>query len=140
MAIKEIDVPDRTRILIEVPSEEQRFVVTIDPAAVHIANDKCPHRGGPIHLCYKDERNVLRCPWHDRRVREDSPAESVCATYYRSSGLLRLVSDYPTETLWPTRVVACHTPASRFPNARPCPTRRGDEVELSPTRAEKFVR
>ena len=51
-------VGDSTYFLLGVGSERQVLVM-----------DKCPHRGGPLHLaCYDEASLKLICPWHESRV------------------------------------------------------------------------
>ncbi|MEN3794655.1 Rieske 2Fe-2S domain-containing protein [Fulvimarina sp. MAC3] len=106
MALKEVEVGPGRHVLVEIPHENQRLVVSIDAGRVRVASDKCRHRGGPLHLCYRDKDNVRRCPWHDRRVLRDESYDGICATYFASRGLLRLVADYPEGLPWPIRVVS----------------------------------
>ncbi|BCM87685.1 Rieske 2Fe-2S domain-containing protein [Methylobacterium indicum] len=106
MAVKKVSIAADCRVLVELPQQGMRVLVVVDSAEVRVVNDKCRHRGGPIHLCYRDSGNVRRCPWHDRKIGRDYPSGEVCATYQRSRGLLQLVSHQPQGAPWPVRVIA----------------------------------
>jgi Rieske [2Fe-2S] domain len=113
MALKKIFVAAGGQLLIDIPQENKRLLVQIDEDEVRVTSDKCRHRGGPIHLCYTGEDNVRRCPWHDRKVLSDETSDEVCATYHRQSGVICLISQYPEDVLWPTRVIVPDAPVSR---------------------------
>lgn len=105
MALKEIEVSLGGRILIEVPRINHRILVTVRLGDIQVVSDKCPHRGGPLHLCYVDPENIRRCPWHDRKVFRDEQYDDVCAIYFPKYGVLRLVSTFEEYVPWPTRVI-----------------------------------
>lgn len=105
MAVKEIEVPLGGQVLIEVPHKEQRLLVRVEQDKIQVVSDKCPHRGGPLHLCYADPNNIRRCPWHDRKIFRDEVCTDVCATYFAASGVLKLVSAFEEDQPWPARVI-----------------------------------
>ena len=49
----------------------QRYIVARDAAGVwHTIADKCPHRGGPLHLGAVDSSGeFVVCPWHHNKTR-----------------------------------------------------------------------
>lgn len=105
MAVKRIPFASDSRLLIDISQEGKRLLVQIEADEVRVISDKCRHRGGPIHLCYEDVDKVRRCPWHDRKVDRDDISDEVCATYHRQSGVMCLVSRFPENVLWPTRII-----------------------------------
>jgi Rieske [2Fe-2S] domain len=117
MALKKVLVPPDSRLLIEIPQENKRLLVQIDAGEVRVTSDKCRHRGGPLHLCYAGEDHVRRCPWHDRKVLTDIGSDEVCAMYHRQSGEMCLISQYPEDVLWPTRVIVPDIPAAPIADA-----------------------
>jgi hypothetical protein len=112
MAVKRIPLAADGRLLIDIPQENKRLLVQIAADEVRVTSDKCRHRGGPIHLCYAGEDKVRRCPWHDRKVQRDDVSDEVCATYNRQSGVMCLISRFPENVLWPTRVIVPDAPAA----------------------------
>ena len=106
MAIKDIKIEKDEKVLVELPCENKRVLVSVQDDGVQVVSDKCRHRGGPIHLCYLDDNNVRRCPWHDKRVLKDDVNEDICATYLAQQGVLRLLSSSGSpDDPWPTRVL-----------------------------------
>ena len=105
MALKELEVNVGDRVLVEIPKENMRLLVSVEPDKVCVHSDKCKHRGGPIHLCYRDADNIRRCPWHDRKVLRDDVCDDVSATYYPNTQMLRLISRFPEDVVWPAKVV-----------------------------------
>lgn len=112
MAVKRIPFAATSRLLIDIPQESKRLLVQIEADEVRVISDKCRHRGGPIHLCYAGEDQVLRCPWHDRKVLRLDDSDAVCATYHRRSGILCLINRFPQDVVWPTRVIVPDAPGS----------------------------
>ncbi len=46
-------------LLIDILAENKRLLVQIDRLSdPFLSNDKCLHRDGPLHLCYKDAYGV----------------------------------------------------------------------------------
>ena len=66
MMIAKLDIPKEALVILSSLQGNYRFSIDIDnqPPSL-LSDDKCPHRGGPLHLCYKDKSGTLRCPWHD---------------------------------------------------------------------------
>lgn len=47
------------------------FLLVLEDGSRLIINDRCQHRGGPLHLGHWDEdRKCLVCPWHQSRYSE----------------------------------------------------------------------
>ncbi|MBW4615059.1 MAG: Rieske (2Fe-2S) protein [Desmonostoc vinosum HA7617-LM4] len=58
--------PRQSNFLIH--GDRRYFLTTIDGSAFLVV-DKCPHRGGPLHLGYLNcRKNAIVCPWHDSSV------------------------------------------------------------------------
>lgn len=117
MAMKEIEVEAADKILVDVPKDNKRLFIQLVNGTVQVSNDKCKHRGGPIHLCYLDKNNHRRCPWHDRRVGKDETCEEIAAIYFQSAGVLRLISEYEEDDIWPVRKVGLPLPGETIPNS-----------------------
>ena len=112
MALKEIEVGTGSRVLIDVPHEHKRLLVKVDEEEISVISDQCKHRGGPIHLCYKGSDDILRCPWHDRKVLRNIVCHEVTAIYFKSQRKLRLISRYHPHVLWPVRVLSASAQAT----------------------------
>lgn len=106
MAVKELEVDSGDRLLIDVPQLDKRLLVFVEPTGLRIVSDKCRHRGGPIHLCYRGPDNVFRCPWHDRKILREDVSEDVTGTYYPAHKCLSLVSTFDENIAWPVRVLS----------------------------------
>jgi len=106
MAMKEINAFVGALLIVEVPGLEKRLSVHIGVGNVKVENDKCKHRGGPLHLSYRDEQNFLRCPWHDRRVSRSTKCDDISVTYYASRQVLRLISSHSADLPWPVSFVS----------------------------------
>jgi nitrite reductase (NADH) small subunit len=49
--------------------EQNYFVLRTDDGKQMLVSDRCPHRGGPLHLGSWDwGRNGIVCPWHQTCV------------------------------------------------------------------------
>ncbi|MBS8230265.1 hypothetical protein DYI41_04900 [Marinobacter salarius] len=108
MAVKELQVGIDGRLLVELPHLNKRLLVRIEQDGVRICSDKCPHRGGPIHMAYQDKKGVWRCPWHGRAITKQKAVPDVSGTYLASAQTLRLISEESTQAPWPVRIIADH--------------------------------
>lgn len=46
-------------------NDEPYFLLRTSQTRILVTRDKCPHRGGPLHLgLWNDQGSVLACPWH----------------------------------------------------------------------------
>ncbi|WP_159289215.1 Rieske 2Fe-2S domain-containing protein [Methylosinus sporium] len=106
MAVKEFEAAIGGRLLVDIPHENKRLLVRIEVDGVAITNDKCEHRGGPLHLAYQDAEKYWRCPWHDRRAKKAETVDDVCAIFYSGRRLLRLASAHSESVLWPVRTIS----------------------------------
>ncbi|MUZ75839.1 Rieske 2Fe-2S domain-containing protein [Agrobacterium vitis] len=105
MGIKTFRADGVPKLILEFPSTHQRALVTLSGGSLEITNDKCRHRGGPLHLCYVDGTGEHRCPWHDRPAGRRQAFALVSAIYIRSRGQITLVADNVDGREWPVRVV-----------------------------------
>ncbi len=79
--------------LIEDKTKNNRtHVVVDDNKCLTLFDDKCPHRGGPLHLALKDPNGDLICPWHGKKVCKRKKAINTAAVYIVSTGSLRIVN------------------------------------------------
>lgn len=106
MAVKTFTIEERSNVLVEVPECQARILIRIDDNRVVITNDKCHHRGGPIHLCFTDSDGERRCPWHGRRLQNEEQSTDFSALYRRSDKRLKLVNNFPIKGPWPIRVIS----------------------------------
>lgn len=45
------------------------FLLDLGAGRQALVRDRCPHRGGPLHLACRDQGgSKLICPWHEARV------------------------------------------------------------------------
>ena len=71
-----------------------------------LTDDKCPHRGGPLHLCYKDGQGKYRCPWHDNLRPPAKPLKLNCGVSIvgaRSTRSVQVVTSAPIK--WAAKYV-----------------------------------
>ena len=108
MPLVRTNIGTQQSLLIDTSLSNRRLVVKFVPGpAMVITDDKCPHRGGPLHLCYSDKEGRLRCPWHDNlkpKERTLSSSQGFSAIGRRSSGDLTLVSS-TTEGLCSVKLI-----------------------------------
>ncbi|WP_258087410.1 Rieske 2Fe-2S domain-containing protein [Xenorhabdus bovienii] len=104
MGIKKIDYSGA--LLINFPAENKRSVVYIENSKIIALDDKCPHRGGPIHLCRKHSDGKLECLWHGNTIKKPSISKDVSAIYHRTTGKVTLVSVTKTNREWPVKTIA----------------------------------
>jgi hypothetical protein len=106
MAVKHFKVAPGKRLLIILPDTHIRILIQldgrIDPL---VSNDKCSHRGGPLHLCYTDSRGVRRCPWHDRPIGTIGQSDHVSVVVRTSERRVSVVREDDTGMPWPVKIV-----------------------------------
>jgi len=52
--------------------EEQRyFLFKLLDNSLILTDDRCPHRGGPLHLGNFNKAGCIFCPWHHTMIKED---------------------------------------------------------------------
>ena len=62
MLVVEIDTRRHNYLLV---GEEPFFLLRLAGDRILVTRDRCPHRGGPLHLGQWDGRTgSLTCPWH----------------------------------------------------------------------------
>ena len=62
MLVVEFDSEEHNYIVVE---EEPYFVLRTSDIRHVVTRDRCPHRGGPLHLGeWSDRTKSLTCPWH----------------------------------------------------------------------------
>ncbi|TVP49259.1 MAG: hypothetical protein EA345_07155 [Halomonas sp.] len=105
MDIKSFNVNNPANVLITIPSENKRAIMYVNLDSLDIFNDKCKHRGGPIHLCYKDAENVDRCPWHDHKIKNRKKIDYITAVYIPSTGKLKIINNQDSDAPWPIKII-----------------------------------
>jgi hypothetical protein len=104
MAIKAFRLDPCQRLLVDFSHSHERAVVEVDGCGrIGIWNDKCRHRGGPLHLCYRDGSGTLRCPWHDRPAGQRVASQLLAAVFLKSSRTIMLINDEAPAAPWPVR-------------------------------------
>ena len=54
-----------------IAEEKAYFLLRLTDGELIVVDDRCLHRGGPLHLGQWDaKRNCLVCPWHETRYSE----------------------------------------------------------------------
>lgn len=62
MLVLELSMDSENYVVVE---DEPFFLLEVSDGRVVVTRDKCPHRGGPLHLGKWNERtSSLACPWH----------------------------------------------------------------------------
>ena len=62
MLVVEIDSDAHNYAIVE---DEPYFLLRTSEERILVTRDKCPHRGGPLHLgLWNSQGPVLACPWH----------------------------------------------------------------------------
>jgi hypothetical protein len=103
MGVKSITMTQEQKILVDLPDIEKRILVKFEDGQLIVGDDKCRHRGGPLHLCYKDSSGKNRCPWHDRPVLKIDAANEVCCIFLKEKQKLSLVRNSKSTAPWPIR-------------------------------------
>ena len=94
MAVKTFAMRRGQRLLVDFGQPPERAVVEVDTRGdLAVWNDKCRHRGGPLHLCYRDNGGVLRCPWHGRPAGKFAPSHVVAAIFLSSKQSVTLITE-----------------------------------------------
>ena len=107
MGVKSFPLAAGQRLLVDFSDNRGRAVVEFDGSGeILIWNDTCRHRGGPLHLCYRDSRGVRRCPWHDRPVGKRVPSDLIAAIFRQTSRTITLVADDGGSSPWPVRYLS----------------------------------
>ncbi len=61
--------PDQINFI--VAGDKSYFLLRLSDGTFVLYNDRCDHRGGPLHLGHWDEaENCLVCPWHQTKYSE----------------------------------------------------------------------
>ena len=61
--------PERYNFI--VAGEDSFFLLRLSDGSPVLYNDRCEHRGGPLHLGHWDEASkCLVCPWHQTKYSE----------------------------------------------------------------------
>jgi hypothetical protein len=56
-----------------VVGERSYFLLRLPDGSNLMVNDRCSHRGGPLHLGHwDDDEQCLVCPWHQTKYRESA--------------------------------------------------------------------
>jgi hypothetical protein len=80
------------KYLVKTLKSHERVVLSIsEDATLSIINDKCPHRGGPLHLCHIDFDGKRTCPWHGSEIKMERKSTIIAASYLKSKCMLNVV-------------------------------------------------
>ncbi len=92
MGIKVLLAKPGERYLVKTLKSHERVVLSISKdATLSIVNDKCPHRGGPLHLCHIEPDGKRTCPWHGREIKVEKKSTVIAASYLKSRNMLNVV-------------------------------------------------
>ncbi len=104
MGVKRFSVSGKWGLILYFPYDHGRAFVQSDEGKLFVLDDKCRHRGGPLHLCYRDEAGVDRCPWHGRKVLKRESHFGASAVYIASRSEVTVVSATKGRG-WPVQVL-----------------------------------
>lgn len=104
MAVKTLLIGTGRRVLVESPADNKRACLAFNAASIGVTDDKCPHRGGPLHLCVEAPDGKKVCPWHGRSVKE-RPCTDFAVVYHPRDGRAVIVSDHAEGVPWPIRLL-----------------------------------
>lgn len=104
MGIKRFSVAGKWILIIHFPGIHGRASVESDAGDLLVLDDKCSHRGGPLHLCYRDPDGISRCPWHDRPVLKRKCHPQASAIYIASRNQVTVISS-GADREWPVQVL-----------------------------------
>ena len=100
---------DRNRDTYLLVGDAPYFLLKTAPNRVLVCPDKCPHRGGPLHLGRRDcQTGALTCPWHEATYPLPALARLSVPAVTRGS-TTTAVFDLPADTpvhLRPRRITA----------------------------------
>jgi len=108
MAVKKISLQNNGYLLIIIPETHERLSISCNEVGhIRVSNDKCPHRGGPLHLCKLDSQGNKVCPWHGRKADKIRPTKAIGVTYIKSKKHLTIVrSKFETlSDIWPIKQI-----------------------------------
>lgn len=81
-----------------VAGEASYFLLRLSDGSLLLFNDRCAHRGGPLHLGHWDEAaGCLVCPWHQSKYPEKALRRG-SAPLIQRGGRVTAVLDAPPST------------------------------------------
>lgn len=104
MGVKRFLVAGEWRLILHFSHDHGRASVQSVEGKLLVLDDKCRHRGGPLHLCYRDEAGVDRCPWHDRKILKRENHSAASAVYIASRCEVTVVSETNGRG-WPVQIL-----------------------------------
>ena len=110
MAIKSLGMQRNESLIIDLIDSDQRVLVGIKDDQLMVVNDKCRHRGGPLHLCYMDSNGRKRCLWyyykgHDRPILGLDKSDAVNCVFLSSKQQLNIICNGNISTPWPIKKI-----------------------------------
>ncbi len=105
MALKLVSLTPEASLLVNTLWSHKRILIHLTHKEVKISNDRCRHRGGPLHLCYSDADGEFRCPWHDRKIGRAQECLEVSAVYRKSQHSLAIIYPNIDNEPWPVEFV-----------------------------------
>ncbi|UQY80515.1 hypothetical protein HAV_00714 [Candidatus Hepatincola sp. Av] len=69
-----------------------------------VINDRCKHRGGPLHLCKKDNKGIKRCIWHNLPLVSFQKSNDVGIIKITSKKEIKLVIN-GNDSIWPVKFI-----------------------------------
>ncbi len=78
--------------------DDSYFLLRLSAGSLVLFNDRCAHRGGPLHLGHWDEKSkCLVCPWHQSKYSERALRRGATPLIHRR-GRVTAILDAPPST------------------------------------------
>ena len=92
MAITRFKTDKNREYVMENTALQTRAHVVVDQCSqLRLYDDRCPHRGGPLHLGKRHNSGAVTCPWHGMAVAHRRCAVGLAAIHLVSKQQLTLV-------------------------------------------------
>lgn len=121
MAVKSLCLNAKEIIIIDIPDTNERCSIELDHnKTLKVHNDKCTHRGGPLHLCKKDKVGNRFCPWHGRKVSKKIESLLVAVIFIRSTQQITIVrsANETDNDIWPLKIIHLSTVENASSNVK----------------------
>ncbi|MCG8425693.1 MAG: Rieske 2Fe-2S domain-containing protein [Proteobacteria bacterium] len=121
MGVKSLTGDPSAGWIVAIPATRERVYIDVsERGEVRVLNDKCRHRGGPLHLCQVDQEGRLRCPWHGRELKKPRPSKALAVVAIASKNIVHFVRETAESSpdVWPVKqVVRMQRPGSISPKS-----------------------
>ncbi|HYP26489.1 MAG TPA: Rieske (2Fe-2S) protein [Blastocatellia bacterium] len=87
---------DTTEYNFIIAGEESYFLLQLSDGSKILLRDRCPHRGGPLHLGHWDnDAGCLVCPWHQSRYQEKTLRKRAIPLVCRNGQATAILDELP---------------------------------------------